>query len=276
MLSKCLKHEFRATWRTIVPILIAVVLLSGLSYLASSILYAEEALENFGLMEIIALILQMFYTLAIGAASIGVVIVCVLRYWRSFHSDEGYLTMTMPVSTHVHILSKLIVAVCWTLALLVVVWIGSLLSNVGIFQQYANAAEEAQLTFEMMGIDENVIRQSAVFMGLVILSSVIGSATSMVTIYAAISLGHSFQKYKKLLSVVFVFVFNQLAGILMVVPAVAFFISAVNNIVVNDDISGLMSGMNVMIGIMLVISVVCGVIFYFVAHHYLTKKLNLQ
>lgn len=276
MLKKCLKHEFRATWRTIVPILIAVVLLSVLSYFASSILYSEEALENFGLMEILALILQMFYTLAIGAASIGVVIVCVLRYWRSFHSDEGYLTMTMPVSTHVHILSKLIVAVCWSLVLMIVVGIGSALSNVGIFQQYANATEEAQLAFEIMGIDENVIRQSAVFTGLALLSSVISSATSMVTIYAAISLGHSFQKYKKLLSVVFVFVFNQVVGILMVVPAVAFFVSAVNNIVVNNEISGLLSGMNVMVGIMLVISAVCGVIFYFVAHHYLTKKLNLQ
>lgn len=274
MLSKCLKHEFRATYRTIVPILLGVVLFSGVAYLTNHVLYTGEAPL---VIEVIAIFVRLFYTLAIGAASIGVTIVCVLRYWRSFHSDEGYLTMTMPVSTHTQIFSKLIVAECWILLTLIVVFAASILSEVEIWKELFYVAEDAEIMYDPIVMDANLTRQSFLFLGLILIYLVIGTATSTLMLYAAISLGHSFQKYKKLLSVVFVFVFNQAIGMLSFVPMVVLLASGwMEDFIIDGDLTGIVTGINIMLGILLVLFVVFGVVFYFTTHYFLSKKLNLQ
>ena len=224
MLSKCLKHEFRATYALVLTILLAVVLFSGVTALTSHFLYTPNPPV---VLELIAVFARLIFNLVVGAASIGITLVCVLRYWRSFHSDEGYLTMTMPVSTHTHIFSKLIVAEVWGLLAVIVFIVASFVSDVGIWQEFFYVAEEAEIATEVVTDEE--VRQVFLFLLLGLLAIVISPAANMLMIYAAISLGHSFQKYKKLLSVVFYFVFNQVIGVLYFVPILVLLVNAIED-----------------------------------------------
>lgn len=275
MLSKCLKHEFRATYALILPILLGVLVFSGITGLTSTALYSADSPT---VLEIIAVFAQLIFNIMIGAASIGVTIVCVLRYWRSFHSDEGYLTMTMPVSTHTHIFSKLIVAEIWLLATVLVLYLASIIANVGLFQEVFSAVEDV----EMAGIADEVVdiaemRQVFLFLLLCLIILVVSPAAGLLQMYAAISLGHSFNKYKKLLSVVFIYVFNQVLGILYFIPMLLLLVKAFENeAIFFADFNTVMSGMNIFMVVLLVLSILQGVGFYFMTHYFLNKKLNLQ
>ncbi|MBE6933128.1 MAG: hypothetical protein E7464_07105 [Ruminococcaceae bacterium] len=275
MLSKCLKHEFRATYALILPILLGVLVFSGITGLTSTALYSADSPT---VLEIIAVFAQLIFNIMVGAASIGVTIVCVLRYWRSFHSDEGYLTMTMPVSTHTHIFSKLIVAEIWLLVTVLVLYLASIIANVGLFQEVFSAVEDV----EMAGIADEVVdiaemRQVFLFLLLCLIILVVSPAAGLLQMYAAISLGHSFNKYKKLLSVVFIYVFNQVLGILYFIPMLLLLVKAFENeAIFFADFNTVMSGMNIFMVVLLVLSILQGVGFYFMTHYFLNKKLNLQ
>lgn len=271
MLSKCLKHEFRATYATVLPILLGVLLLSGVMAITNSILYsADSSLTN----DLIAAFAQLFFNLVIGAASIGITIVCVLRYWRSFHSDEGYLTMTMPVSTHTHIFSKLIVAEVWLLVTVLVLYLASIIANVALFQDVATAAEEMEIADELVSDEE--VRQVLLFLLLGLLAIVVAPAANMLLMYASISLGHIFQKYKKLLSIVFIYVFNQVLGVLYSIPILLLLVKAIEGDYIFLPLSDVMRGVNIFMVVLLVFSVLQCVGFYFLTHYCLSKKLNLQ
>ena len=272
MLSKCLKHEFRATYAIILPILLGVLVFSGITGLTSTALYSGDSPT---ILEIIAVFAQLIFNIMVGAASIGVTIVCVLRYWRSFHSDEGYLTMTMPVSTHTHIFSKLIVAEIWLLATVLVLYLASIIANVGLFQEAFAVTEDAGIADEIVDITE--MRQVFLFLLLCLFTLAIAPAASMLQMYAAISLGHSFNKYKKLLSVVFIYVFNQVLGILYFIPILVLLVKAFENeAILYLDFYSIMQGMNIFMAVVLILSILQGVGFYFLTHYCLSKKLNLQ
>lgn len=278
MLSKCLKHEFRATYATVLPILLGILLFSGITGLTSTALYSGDSPV---VLELIAVFAQLIFNIMIGAASIGVTIVCVLRYWRSFHSDEGYLTMTMPVSTHTQIFSKLIVAEIWLLATVLVLYLASIIANVGLFQEVFAVTEDAEIATEVVTDEE--VRQVLLFLLLCLFTIVVAPAANMLMMYASISLGHSFHKYKKLLSIVFIFVFNQVISVLCVVPALVLLVSAIEDEFAGGRVSAyymdfnyIMSGFNIYLLIILVLSVLLCVAFYFMTHYFLSKKLNLQ
>lgn len=278
MLKKCLKHEFRATYALILPILLGVLVFSGVTALTSTALYSGESPV---ILELIAVFARFIFSMMIGAASIGVTIVCVLRYWRSFHSDEGYLTMTMPVSIHTQIFSKLIVAEVWGLLSMLVIVVASVISDIGIWQELFAVTEEAEIVTEVVTDEE--VRQVLLFLLLGLLALVVSPAAGLLQMYAAISLGHVFNKYKKLLSVVFIFVFNQVISVLYFVPALVLLVSAIEDELAGGqmvayymDFNYIMSGINIFIGVVLVLSILLCVGFYFLTHYCLSKKLNLQ
>ena len=102
MLKKLLKQEFLATTRVMgILYLVMLVLAMGSQLLVNSLGELGELVR--------ALILLM--AMACGLATVPVMIV---RFKQNLLGDEGYLMLTLPVSVHQHLWSKLIVSAVWS------------------------------------------------------------------------------------------------------------------------------------------------------------------
>lgn len=212
MLSKLLKHEFRATGRTMLPIYGAVVVLALLANLSIRLL---DTTNNTVLSILFFLVIAAF-VIGIIAAAVMTTVVMISRFYRNLLKEQGYLMHTLPVSVHGQIWSKLIVSFVWFLVTFLVIWLVILLTalvqsgtNLGeIFIQFPTWAEIRD------GLAELGIRSGDIWLLIVeiLAAAILGCLVLCLHFYAAMALGHMFAKDKVLLSIVFFvaisFVFN--------------------------------------------------------------------
>ena len=124
MLSKLLKHEFRATGRTMLPVYAAVVVLAVLANF--SIRVIDRSVHT--LLTIFCGLIIAAFVIGIIAAGIMTVVMMIKRFYTNYLKDEGYLMHTLPVSVHELVWSKMIVSVVWFAATFVVIWLVILLT----------------------------------------------------------------------------------------------------------------------------------------------------
>ncbi|MDR1131266.1 MAG: hypothetical protein LBL15_02475 [Oscillospiraceae bacterium] len=119
MLSKLIKHDFRALSRVLLPTQLAILAAAILATagFAVNLRGSSSGLpgEGFaGLIRMIASVLSAVMLIAVIAASILIAFIIFQRFYKNLMSDEGYLTFTLPVTTAELLWSKLITAVLWT------------------------------------------------------------------------------------------------------------------------------------------------------------------
>ena len=206
MLGKLLKHEFRATGRTMLPVYGAVVLLAVLANLSIRIM--DRSVHTL-VTVFCGLIVAAFFVCVI-AAGVMTVVMMVKRFYTNYLKDEGYLMHTLPVSVHGLVWSKMIVSVVWFAVTFVVVWLVILLTV--LFQTGTNLAQFfegfpswAEIKAALASLSEAGIRMGDLWtLALELLLTVIVSGLyTCLHFYAAMSLGHMFSKDKILLSIVF-------------------------------------------------------------------------
>lgn len=116
MLGKLFKHEFKATGRVQLPIAAAVILLTLVEILLTVITGAVgggTALHTF--LNVLTGILAFFYTLALASYLLAAHFMGIQRFYKNLFTDEGYLTLTLPVKTGALQLVKLMVSLLWAL-----------------------------------------------------------------------------------------------------------------------------------------------------------------
>lgn len=107
MLGKLFKHELRATSRYFLPTYAALLVVA----LANNVF--TNGASSGGSMSWIQGILGLGYGLLMASIFLLTVVVSLTRFRRNMLGDEGYLTHTLPVSLHHHIIVKLLVTVLW-------------------------------------------------------------------------------------------------------------------------------------------------------------------
>lgn len=108
MFAKLLKHEYRATAPLIVLCLAAMPLLSFLWKISFSLGFTDN-----DILDISFLTSSVTLAAAIFAACAAVFVSMVRRFNSSVFGDEGYFTLTLPVTSDKIILSKFICAVSY-------------------------------------------------------------------------------------------------------------------------------------------------------------------
>ena len=203
MLNKLLKHEFRATGRTMLPIYGAVVVLAILANF--SIRMLDRSVNT--LLTIFFGLIVAAFVIGIIAAAIMTLVLMIKRFYTNYLKDEGYLMHTLPVSVHELVWSKMIVSVVWFAATFVVIGLVVLLTvliqtGTSLAQFFAGFPSWAELKAMMAEVG---IRSGDLWtIGLEALLAVIVSGLfTCLHFYAAMSLGHMFSKDKILLSIVF-------------------------------------------------------------------------
>ncbi len=203
MRSKLLKHEFRATGRTMLPVYAAVVVLAVLANF--SIRVIDRSVHT--LLTIFCGLIIAAFVIGIIAAGIMTVVMMIKRFYTNYLKDEGYLMHTLPVSVHELVWSKMIVSVVWFAATAVVICLVILLTaliqtGTSLAQFFAGFPSWAEIKafMEQAGIRSGDLWVIGLEM---LLAVVVAGLYTCLHFYAAMSLGHMFAKDKILLSIVF-------------------------------------------------------------------------
>ena len=123
MLRKLLKHEFRATGRMMLPLFLILLATSvGANLSIRGMLDTDNRFLN-----ILGSLLIVAFVVAVIGVCVMSMVVMVQRFYKNLLQDEGYVMMTLPVSTHQHIWSKLIVSAVWFALTILIVCLACLI-----------------------------------------------------------------------------------------------------------------------------------------------------
>lgn len=183
MLSKLLRHEFRATGRIMLPVYALLLVSCGGCTLFGRLLgrYPESTVLS---------VVQTVFATLFGVTTFGMLlltlVLMVYRFYKNLMTDEGYLMFTLPVSRSQLIWSKLLVALVWSVlstVLAALAWMAeiSVVGRENVFSLIAQGLRSLR-----QHLSGNLTGCAA---ALVVLCLV--SCGVIPEVYAAISLGHS-------------------------------------------------------------------------------------
>lgn len=207
MLRKLMKHELRATGRVMGPML-------GLT-LASAVggniaVYTLVDGGN-GVLSMIGVFLLMVFFAALAGAFILSFALMIWRFYQNLLRDEGYLMMTLPVSVHAHVLSKLFVSLIWAAATAVTAGAAMciLVFNLEFVGVIWNDLGELIRNLQFGGLRLMDFAGHAVLLMLeFILLLAVADGGLCLFFYASMAVGHSFAHHKGLLSIAACFVLS--------------------------------------------------------------------
>lgn len=194
-MSRLIKHEFRATARLILPFL-AVSVFSALlfSFLDKS--------NNQALLVLTAVVCSVSL---MALAIIGLIII-ISRFYRNIMTDQGYLTMTLPLNSHEFIWAELIMCLCWFLIVAVVLFVTfiAVLGNLNMISVPESLGEIGKL-FSAIRTACNEHGASILMVAVIILEGMIAVLLAFfgycLRFYNAMALGQVFSKNRVLWSV---------------------------------------------------------------------------
>ncbi|HEM2865817.1 TPA: ABC transporter permease [Streptococcus suis] len=260
MFKKLLKYEFQSVGKWYVGIYAGALLLSAILgfWLQALTLRAQAGTTEPSGAEMV-LFATSFMTIGIliAALSLSTFFMVINRFRKNVYGRQGYLTMTLPVSNHHIILSKLLASLVWYFLAGV-----NIVLSIGII-----------LAVLMLGSGEVVIPElqtliqeldwSVVFAHL--FYSLIESTMGILLIYFSISVGQLFKDHRLLFAIL------TYIGISIVVGV--FGTLVFTNYLENLYNAALPLYPN---PILALINIILAFAYYFGTHFIMTKKLNLQ
>ena len=275
MLGKLLKHEFKATARTMLPMFGVVLVLSLLANLS----FTRIADTDSGALDILFGLFIMAFFLGLFTMGVMAMVVMIQRFYKNVLGDEGYLTLTLPVNVHEIVWSKLIVSFVWFLAtgIIAIAAVFAAVftltySDLGeTFRNMPSFGEMLRLFFDQSGVTP---WQLTSFILQVLAMIILSSLTVCLHFYGAMALGHSFSNNKVLLSVVFFiaisFFFSFVTSMLGVCT------DGISLTVAEESGSAVIKSLQVMSLGSMIYSLIEGAILYLLTTYCLKYRLNLS
>lgn len=282
MLRKLLKYEFRATGKIMGPVLCASLFASVLGFflffalrdprLVPALAEKQPAL-SFAFNTLLGILA--FFTYVVGFSTIVVTVFILLRrFYRNFFTDEGYLTFTLPVSTHSLLWAKIVSGFVWTM-------LGLIADAFCVFSLFLAIAEPEGSVLDWirdmwLGMKETLLAtfgktDTTWILVEIALTVIVSVLYQLMLYYFAMSLGSMIAKKHKIWAAIgMYFVINTVVGwidmlsILLLMPSV--FLSA-------GDVSTVTSDMLLVASF---VSLAVGMGEYFLTNAILKKKLNLN
>ena len=262
MFAKLLKMEFRSTWNMLGILCLSLVGAGLLGGVAIRYLVGASAPKEW---------LEVLCTLAITAAvlffvvcGVAALIVQIVRFYRSRFTDEGYLTFTLPVTTHQVLLSSFVTSAVNLIAVAAVSVIGLILMGLCVVPDFKDLREGIHVLWQEFPELWARFTQADVLQafGLLLVNAIVAS-NELILIMLAVTIGSIgslvAKKHKILAAVAFYYILHVIdltfTGVSMVKLAES-----------PDSLLGLLAIVN------LILAVVGYILMYFLVD----KKLNLN
>lgn len=271
MLSKLIRHEWKSTWKMIavMNLFIAIITLLGVVTVVSKIWNSEsEHVVTF------AVLSAVFYYISIIVVSIAACIYIAVKYYRNLYTDEGYLMHTLPVSKHELLLSKTIVGSIQYLIVSLVIILSFTFIGLSFFYNMTPTDQNEILTALFVDLWPELEK----FMGdtigfnlfLFVVYCLISCISSVLMSFCAISVGQLFTKHKVMGSI-FCYI-----GLYILIQVVASFITVPFTGISILENSFAPAMITAMLAIEILATSALTIVFYYVSHYVMSKKLNLD
>ena len=257
MFSKLLKYELKSVGKWYFALNASVIAISF--FLGFSIRSLEAYAQNQSginsahFAQFIPIILALIFGVLVAGAWIATLVIIIRRFYKNVFGCEGYLTLTLPVSSHQLILSKLIASFIWTVFNAIVLVIGIALlvlpiSGVGRFLMALPYFASLFTPTEWL---------------ILFICFILSSLSGILMIYLAIAVGQLFTDRRALMGFV------------------ACFAIATIVIILSETISSQLTRdtFDININLFTYFGIEClieGIVFYFATNYLLKNKLNIQ
>lgn len=262
MMGKLLKYEFKATWKYICVMLLCVCITTAFVY--SMVEMNQTALEpmtdDFG--NVVTYVYQSWVTGLVAQTvmliTVVVSVICfgIKRFKRALTAPDGYLLNTLPVKASDIILSKGIVFILYSVLLVSLAFVG--------FWGLLFKSGSDMLTGTMVGMAAiatnafNPTMTNILELSGSIFSIAVSAVSGILQIYAAMAIGHSFNKSKVGLSFAMYFIFAYAMNFLDFIEELLEYV--VGNATAVTTIS----------------SAIFSVVFYLVTYYFMKNRLNIE
>lgn len=243
MFWNLVRYEFKNVNKWYLALYGAVLALSALIGVQASSLKSIDTPDQ-------QMIMLVFLALVFGGLiitlSISTLILIIRRFKGSVYDRQGYLTLTLPVSEHQIILSKLLGAFIWSLA-------SSLVFILSIYIILVLTGANFLDIFSL----EYLFKFYMDSFWLSVISFILSTVASILCIYLAISIGQLFNEYRTALAVLAYIVIQTILGFVGL------------NLRIDIDY-------NWMISFEIVKDIILSLAFYLGTYYILKNKVNLQ
>ena len=275
MLGKLLKHEWKAVWKIpvlLIGILLAAAVMAGFTFHLPIWDSEWVGLPLSGVMMIIT-----FYVAIIGV-SLGITIYFAVRYYKNMFTDEGYLTNTLPVSSHQLLLSKVITMFSWdiisiiAIAASVAIFMGMIILA---FMEPGDGKTIVDGFWELFDIsiwDSPYMQEFEGFCVSMIVMVLASAFSNTMTIVASVTIGQMVRRHRILGAFGAYFAIGTVMQIISTVILFPYMISTFDNIYIETPFP-LMTAMYLIIS---AVSVIIGVGLYFLSEYLIRKQLELE
>lgn len=260
MLSKLIKHEFKATAKLLLPLYLIVLAFT----IMDSIVLNLHLFK--GPFEFISGFITGFYVLSLFAAGIVTFVLIIYRFYKNLMTDEGYLMFTLPVKPSNLINSKLIVSAVWSIVSFIVIFASLFIvfapSDLTAFwREFYKAINSFNTTFGAKGI--LIIIET-------ILLFLICAFYSPLVVYASIALGQLLKGHKVIGAFAAYIVLSTIIQILMTISF------AFLGFALGKHTDNLNSVPFIVLPAFIVFIGILSIVFYCITNFMFKKKLNLE
>ncbi|ROR23648.1 hypothetical protein EDD66_11343 [Mobilisporobacter senegalensis] len=258
MLSKLIKHEFKATARYFTLIFLVALILTPVTKIIVSLDIYK------GFLQVIPTFFIMAYVFSLIGIAIVSVVVIIIRFYQNLISSEGYLMNTLPVTSSQLIISKVVAAFTWTVVSIVFI-IASL-----IFFAYFPELNNSGKNFDwMFQIQNDFGKLGITFIIQFVILATIGILSNILYIYVSIAIGQMISRNKIIGAIAAAIVINIITQIFSALFLIPIVFLGVN---VNDP--------SIIVQWIFPMSIaataIMTVIYYLVTVYIMKKKLNLD
>lgn len=271
MFTKLLKHDFKSTWG-VIGLLCLVSLGAGIlgggamRYLVWVSGQGGEEMTVPTVLCILTMIVSFFF---IAVCCVGALFVLVWRFYKSRFTDEGYLTFTLPVTSHQILLSSmvnsavnmLIVGITTFVSVLVLMLFGFSALD-GFWTDYWEAIARV-----FQDIAKSLTGREIGYLLQMILAAIGAFACELAVLMLSVTIGALAAKKHKILAACGIYYGIHVA--LTVVNAVL-----VGTVVITEARSGAME--TGLFWVQTLFVLLTGVCSYFLMHYLVSNKLNLN
>ena len=269
MVKKLFKHELDAYTRTVVPMYLVLL---GVALIGRFVQFFESESDAY-------MILFGSSTVAFVISAVACVVLttffCIKRFYSNLFSYEGYLSLTLPVTSTQHILVKNTVAVLAEIATLLMIFVSTCVFTLGdvCVELFKASGYLTKVFYQTFGGQSTLIIIEA------IVAVLLAVAGSMMVFYACIAIGQRAKKNRvgAAIGVYFIYyLIYQAIGTFFIILFTVFydawnleqFVQYLTN---HPD-----AAMHLYLGIFIFIGLVLYIVGFIVTKRTMDRKLNLE
>lgn len=275
MFSKLLKYEWKASAGLLSVLSLAVL---GVGLLMTVLLRVITVWEDQIPAELWGPIWVLVggSVLAIIAYVIGSQLILLIRFYKNKFTDEGYLTFTLPVTSHQILLSSLVNLLIWSVITTLVAVATVVLAVVIGTGKNEVFNQNAWNIFRSLLVDVWSVEELEGYSVLNLINTVVSAVSGVVIMVTSITLGAVVAKKHKVLAAFgFYYAINMVISIVSSMASIFFLITGVSSLLNEYEGEKLLSVMNGAVILQIALHLAVLVAGYFVSNWLIKKKLNL-